>query len=84
MLDMVKYSAALLSFLKLTALVFYHVSDIVHSILKMAHAQYLVKLARVLFSRDFFLQTNKLIVRTRRACYSSSGKQDGNWQRSVV
>ena len=30
----------------------------------LAHAQYYVKLARVLFSRDFFLQTNKVIVRT--------------------
>ena len=30
----------------------------------LAHAQYYVKLARVLFSRDFFLQTNKLIVWT--------------------
>ena len=36
-----------------------------YSILKiLAHAQYYVKLARVLFSRDFFLQTNKVIVRT--------------------
>ena len=53
-----------------------------YSILKiLAHAQYYVKLARVLFSRDFFFANKQIDC---RAGYSSSGKQDGNWQRSVL